>query len=567
MAVFLHILRFKILSFIKTTFEWKARTIIRGIGSLIVFGGFAIVAYYLASEITEFVLTKTRTGLYLFHRFISMMLFVFFIAVNLGNIIVSYATLYKSTEVGYLITKPVSFTNIFILKFLDNFLYSSTTLFLVAFMVLLGYGSYFSYPWYTMLGFLVFLLIPFMFLAACLAVIILMAIMKIAGHWGFRRVMGGLSLIYIGLIYFFFKVSNPIKLVEEVNKHYPHVDEYFMSLDPGFLKFLPNHWIAEFMLYVARGEIGHALPFAAILLGVTAACFVVCLVIAHRFYYKSWLITFQMQATVNSPRTYERIRRFDFRKPSKLTPELEALIKKEFFQFFREPSQWIHLAVLLILIVVFVSSLRGLRFAIRFAELQLLTYLVLFAFSAFLSSSLALRFIFPMISLEGKPFWSIISSPFPLRKLYTLKLLIGFGLLGVTAAVVSTFMNLPFRRLTPEAIYLLWFGLFSSLSIAAAMVCLNLGLGGYFANFQEKNPIRVASSQGATLTFLVSLVYLVFLVLIVILPLSRFFEAAFIRAPFNPAGLFISSVILGIVSGIAALFGTLVGLSSLKRDF
>jgi ABC-2 type transport system permease protein len=394
-----------------------------------------------------------------------------------------------------------------------------------------------------------------------------MALMKIAGRWGFRRVMGGLSVVYIGLIYLFFKVSNPIKLVEEVNKYYPYVDEYFMSLDPGFLKYLPNHWVSEFMLYMARDQLAHALPFAGILLGVTAACFVLCLLIAHRFYYKSWLITFHMQVTANSPRTYERVRRFDFRKPSRLTPELEALVKKEFFQFFREPSQWIHLAVLVILIVVFVSSLRGLRFAIRFAELQLLTYLVLFAFSAFLSSSLSLRFIFPMISLEGLPFWSVLSSPFPLRKLYTLKLLIGFGLVGVTAAFVATFMNLPFRRLTPDAIYLLWFGIFSSLSIALAMVCMNLGLGGYFANYQEKNPIRVASSQGATLTFLVSLVYLVFLVLVVILPLSRFFEAAFLRIGFDPQGLLVSSILLGVVSGIAAVVGTIVGLSSLKRDF
>ncbi len=567
MSVFLHILKFKIISYLKSTFEWKFRSIIRGIGSLLVFGGFAVGAYYLSSEITEFILTKTRTGLFLFHRFISMLLFVFFVAVNLGNIIVSYATLYKSTEVGYLLTKPVSFTNIFVLKFLDNFLYSSTTLFLVAFMVLLGYGSYFSYSWYTILGLLGFLLIPLMFLAACLAVMILMAIMKIAGRWGFRRVMTGLATVYVGLIYIFFKFSNPIKLVEEVNKHYPNVDEYFMTLDPGFAKYLPSHWVSEFMLFMARGELAQGLPFAGILLGVTAAAFVLSLLIAYRFYYRSWLITFNMQATENSPRTYGSLKWFDFRKPSRFAPQLEVLLKKEFFQFFREPSQWIHLVVLLVLIVVFVSSLRGLRFAIRFAELQLATYLVLFAFSAFLSSSLALRFVFPMISLEGKPFWAILSSPLPVKQVYTLKLLLGFALIAVPAAFVATFMNLPFRRLSPDAVYLLWFGLHASLWVSLAMVSLNLGLGGYFANFQEKNPIRVASSQGATLTFLVSLLYLVALVVIVVVPLSRFFEAAFVQARYHPQGLIISSVILGILSALTIVTVTVIGQRSLKSDF
>ncbi|MEX0601797.1 MAG: hypothetical protein WD295_00555, partial [Bacteroidota bacterium] len=162
MSLILHILRFKVLSFFKTTFDFRSVVVVRGIGSLLVFGGFALGAYVLSHEVTKYVLAETRTGLFVFHRFISMMLFVFFVAVNLGNIVVSYATLYRSPEVMYLLTKPVPYSTIFIMKFLDNFLYSSTTLFLVAFMVLVGYGSYFGYAWYTIVGMLVFILIPFM---------------------------------------------------------------------------------------------------------------------------------------------------------------------------------------------------------------------------------------------------------------------------------------------------------------------------------------------------------------------------------------------------------------------
>ena len=108
MGMFLHILKYKIISFVKTTFDVRAVPIIRGVGSLLVFGGFASGAYILSHEITQYVLEVPRIGLFLFHRFISMMLFVFFVSVNLGNIIVSYATLYRSPEVAYLLTKPVS---------------------------------------------------------------------------------------------------------------------------------------------------------------------------------------------------------------------------------------------------------------------------------------------------------------------------------------------------------------------------------------------------------------------------------------------------------------------------
>ncbi len=164
----IHILRYKFLSYIKSTFDRRFVSIMRGTASLIVFGGFAYAAYLFASEATRFMLDQTRTGLYLFHTFISMMLFVFFISVNLGNIIVSYSTLYRSAEVSFLLTKPISFTSIFVLKFLDNFFYSSTTLFLGAFMMLLGYGSYFGYPLYYLAGIMFFVFVPFMFLSASL---------------------------------------------------------------------------------------------------------------------------------------------------------------------------------------------------------------------------------------------------------------------------------------------------------------------------------------------------------------------------------------------------------------
>jgi len=72
-----------------------------------------------------------------------MILFIFFMSINIGNIVVSYSTLYKSAEVNYLITKPVEPAKIFTIKFLDNFFYSSSTLLMILFALLLGYTFYF----------------------------------------------------------------------------------------------------------------------------------------------------------------------------------------------------------------------------------------------------------------------------------------------------------------------------------------------------------------------------------------------------------------------------------------
>jgi ABC-2 type transport system permease protein len=562
-----HILRYKFLSYIKTTFDRRLVSIVRGVASLFVFSGFAYTAYVFASEATRFMLDRTHTGLYLFHTFISMMLFVFFIAVNLGNIIVSYSTLYRSAEVSFLLTKPISFTTIFVLKFLDNFFYSSTTLFLGAFMMLLGYGSYFGCSLFYLAGVMLFVFVPFMFLSACLAVLILMAIMKLAGRIGFRKVMAGLFILYFFFIYIFFDSSNPLRLVEKLNSFFPNLDTYLIQSTPGFLRYLPNQWVSEFLYYSARGEMIHALPFAGILLFVTAAVFCVCLFMAHRFYYRSWMISLQVQANVQTSSNQARKHFFDFRSQSFFTSQIEVLLKKEILTFFREASQWMHLVVMIILTGLFSISVSNLNLRIHMLNMQIITYLVLFAFGGFMVGSLALRFVFPLIGLEGQAFWTLRTSPVKESKIFLVKFFMGFLIVLILAEYISISSNIPFTKITQMRPLLLWFGIFNAFWISLTTVSLNLGFGGYFANYVECNPIRAASTQGATLTFLVTIVYLIVLVALVFVPISAYFTAVF-RFQYFPITLIVfPGSLFAIISCLLSVFGLIVGLRSLRRDF
>ena len=105
-----------------------------------------------------------------------MILYVFFVTVNMGNIIVCYATLYRSDEVQFLMSVPISHAKIFLIRFVDNFFYSSSTLALIGISALLGYGSYFGVPWYFYLFVTLFVFLPFMVIAGVMAVITLMGL-------------------------------------------------------------------------------------------------------------------------------------------------------------------------------------------------------------------------------------------------------------------------------------------------------------------------------------------------------------------------------------------------------
>jgi ABC-2 type transport system permease protein len=565
MSTFFHILKYKLLSFVKATFDRKMVSAVRGIGSLIVFGTFAVAAFALSFAITRFV--EPQVGLEVFHRIVSMTFFVLFVSVNMGNIIVSYATLYKSSEVGYLFTKPVSFTQIFILKFLDNFLYSSSTFFLLVFMALLGYGTYFHYALYTDLAVMFFVFMPMLFLSACIGVLILMSLVKVASQFGFRKVVTGLALLYIVIVALFFKFSNPITMLEGAAKFRPGSLASSGSGGGGIMSLLPNNIASNVLYYISKKSPFLAFSETALMLLMTAMMFTVVLYVGKRFYYRTWLMTFEFQAKSNTVKSGQKVKFFDFRKPSRLPSQLEVLVKKEYFQFFRETSQWLHLALLLVLVFVFAISIRNLNVTLRVTEIQTVGYLILYAFAGFLSCSLALRFVFPSISMEGKTFWTQLSAPIKLRKIFFLKLAIGIVLVLLPALLTAVFSNIPFVKMTERRPLLMYFGVYSAFWVTLTLVSLNLGLGGFFANYQEKNPIRVASSQGATLTFLVSLVYLVSLVSIVIIPLRDYFQSLFQFLPFDMSIIVAPGTTLAMLSAGLSAFALVVGYRSLQRDF
>ena len=222
---------------------------------------------FLQSHLLYYLLEEIKIGTFLLHRFISIILFIFFMAVNAGNIIVSFSTLYKSKEVFYLFTKPISFTKIFLIKFLDNFFYSSTTMLLMISAVMLGYSVYFKIDFLFVAFFFFWMLLPFVLIAASLAVILLMLIIRISYRVGLKKVVTGLVLFYLVSLAVFFKFSSPISIVEQVMAFYPNINGYFGFLDNPVLKYLPNFWIADSLYWFSSGKPMNALPYIASLLG------------------------------------------------------------------------------------------------------------------------------------------------------------------------------------------------------------------------------------------------------------------------------------------------------------
>jgi ABC-2 type transport system permease protein len=562
MAQLLKILGFKVRAAVKGLLLFRLQTVVRDFASLSVLVGFSVVMFFFARFVTSYLLFESHIGLFLFHRFLSMVLFVFFLAINLGNLVVAYSTLYKTDEVDFLLTQPVSYEKIFVIKFLDNFFHSSSTLFLIAASVLAGYGSTFDMPWTFYLFVMVGMVIPFMLLAAALAIMILFGLMLLASRVRFRQLIGALLCLYLASVFVYFKLVNPVQLTEQVMKFYPNVNEYFSQFDPKFVTFLPNHWIADALYYIVRGDLRAAAPYVEVLLLATIAAVVFVHLLAWRFYYPTWLVAHELRF-VRKENSSRRMPFFDLEKESIFNSQTEVLLKKDFWQFFREPSQWLHLLILLFLVVVFIVSLSSAQLNVSVPFLQAVSYLGIMTFNGFLIASIALRFVFPAMSLEGLSFWSLRSGPVPIKKVFLLKFVTLFLFILVVAELLSILSNYSLREHTP----LVLATIVTSLCFSIGLVGLNLGAGAYFANYREKNAIRVASSQEASLTFLLSLGFLLLVVAILFLPVQQYFQYFVLGRKYSEASLTAGLLIIFGLSVLIASMASFVGLRSLERDF
>ncbi len=559
----LHILYYKILIFLKVNSPFNFSAVLKSLGSGVVYSIFAYGCFVMTSNTIEYLLINVKIGSFLLHRFVLVVLFIFFIAINVGNMVVSFSTLYKSKEVFHLITKPISFTKLFLIKFLDNFFYSSTTLLLIITAVLLGYGFYFNLSFWFYPFALFFLVLPFMFTAGSAGVIILLIILRFAGKWGIKKVLTLVGLFYITSVISFYFVSNPIQLVEKVFDYYPHINQYFGFLESGLVKFLPNYWIAESLYWISENRIERAIPFIYANLVTSIFIFAIALFAAKKWYYDTWLTSLKINAELkNNGKKRNQI--FGFHKNSYLNEFDESIVKREFLLFFREPSQWLHLLVMLFLITIFISSISGIDIIILKAYneyLKTLVYLIVSLFNVFLVASLSLRFVFPLISLEGEALWKIRSAPINFNDLLLKRLIIYFVLIFFIGQLISFFSNYQFPVMLSIVAQI------NAAITTITLISLNFGMGGIFANYKEKNAIRLASSQGASITFLFTLLYLVIIIVILFIPVSNYFYAMGRGINISIWNLLSTSLALLAIAIIISTVSIKYGLKSFTKDF
>ncbi|MDQ1257414.1 MAG: type transport system permease protein, partial [Candidatus Hydrogenedentes bacterium] len=123
-------------------------------------------------------------------------------------------------------------------------------------------------------------------------------------------------------------------------------------------------------------------------------------------------------------------------------------------------------------------------------------------------ATLTSRFVFPLVSLEGRRFWILGLAPLTFRQLVMQKFWLSVcttSLFTVGLAMLSgEMLNIPRTHF--------WLSVYSVVIANFGLSGLAVGLGSLYPNFQEDNPARIVSGMGGTLNFLLSVGYIALVV-------------------------------------------------------
>jgi ABC-2 type transport system permease protein len=207
--------------------------------------------------------------------------------------------------------------------------------------------------------------------------------------------------------------------------------------------------------------------------------------------------------------------------------------------------------VLIALVIVYVYNFSvlpiddGSPLAATMRELAALFNLGL---TAFVTTAVAVRFVYPAASLEGRSWWVLRTAPIPLTAIWWSKFAIAFLPLAVLGQALVVVTN---RFLGVEG-GLTWLFMATLLLVTAAVVSLGIAFGAAYPRFDTQNPAQIATSFGAVVYMMLCLALIAVVVALEAWPVSRLFWHRLGQAPLAPAE----------SAGIAAAFAGVVLLTT-----
>lgn len=477
-------------------------------------------------RVFAFLMATEVFGPPLMDRLVGIVLLAFFAMLVFSNLIITLSTSYISREVDFLMALPFPHTAIFKQKLLESIIYSSWAFAVLSLPFFLAFGisrgaDIAFYPAAALL------VLPFLAIPATLGAIVTMIVTAFLPARKTRllvAVLFGVSLVMTLVLARVMGLGRMFSSAQDGN-----FMEIMSFLEIGSAPELPSSWMLQGMLAVAPADLsgadwGSYLFWLAMLVSTALFLMQVAVWMAPPLYYRGWLLS---KDSVSSgdvrPSRWSPLAAVD-RAMGFLPVQYRAILSKDLRTFWRDPAQWTQLVILGGLMLIYLVNLgyaqryhRGVESLIR--EWNTLVALFNLGATCFILSILTTRFVYPMLSLEGRQFWAVGLAPMKRTAVVWQKYLLcvgsALGFSMVLLAVSNTVLDIEpaMARIAVAATVMMALGL-SGLSI---------GIGALMPNFREDNPARIANGLGGTANAMLSLAYIGATIALLAVPVRLWF--------------------------------------------
>lgn len=433
-------------------------------------------------------------GALLAGKLLGVLLLSFFSILLLSNIITALSSFFLARDLDLLVSAPVDWLTLYGAKLFETTLHSSWMVVLLAIPMLSAYGSAYEGGWlFPLVAVATFL--PFLIIPAVIGSAITLLLVNVFPARRTRDILSVISVLAGAGLVILFRVMRPEQLAKP--EGFKSLVEFIAVLRGPTSPMLPSEWMQRTLMgWLTRSF--DALPLY--MLWSTAAAFVVMGALLHRALYPVGFTKAQESA--------QRVVRSSA-APSVLARMLRPwgivrreLVLKEVRLFFRDTTQWSQLILLAVLVVVYVFNIKYLPLTgegITFLIVNLIPFLNL-GLAGFVLASIAARFIFPGVSLEGRSWWLLRSSPMSMRELLWSKFWVGTLPLLVLALGIVTVTNV-LLQVSP---FMFAVSLGSITLLTFAIAGLAVGFGTMYPRFETENAAQIPTSFGGLVFMMTS---------------------------------------------------------------
>ncbi len=501
--------------------------LVSGLGVL-----FWMAAFLMALRLLRYFRSAEDIGALLAGKLLSMILLSFGSILLLSNTIAALSNFFLSRDLDQLSAAPVRGGALYRARLLETALHSSWMVGLLLIPIVAAYGAAYQAGWLFPV-FAIGAILPYLLIPAVVGSALTLLLVNVFPARRTRDLLSVITALAVAGLVLLFRAARPEQLVRP--EGFADFMQFVASLDAPSSPWMPSEWVSEAMLGFLNGK-----PWGWALTRLWGGVLILAVVgqaLHQRFWHRAFSLA---QEGANKRSTSGTRRPWLDRRLRFLGPLKRELVLKELRVFMRDSTQWSQLVLLGVLLVVYVANVRylplsgpGMTTMLR----NLIPFLNL-ALAGFVLASIAARFVFPSISLEGRALWLLQSSPLPMRDLLWAKFWVGaIPLIGLAMVLVGC-TNLLLG--VQQFVHLV--SLAGILALVFPLTALALSYGAFYPRFDTENAAQIPTSFGGLLFMMTSIVLIGAVAYLTGRPAARFVVASHLGWTAEPTALILPFV-------------------------